>query len=583
MDVDQIFEPTLAGAARSHKWVVVVGALLGIALSVVAGMTIFDNWSASAAVLVEDPRGASVFEQGRSLDPRRFVGDQVAILESPEIARRAADSVGEPVSELTTRELLRLRTVSSNPESGLIEISVRFDSEETAIDLANAFIAEYQRVAVERAEAATRRAVSELESSIDAVERQLEALELEIAGLFVPDTVVDELLAQVLGSEGSSAEELQRLVARLQAFQLSQQIRGQSSEVASLIAQRGQLLERRTQLELRRDQLGVDAALATSGVIHVSNAEYAEATPGTARLAAIGLLLGLILGVAGAYLRSLRTQRFENRREPEAILGAPLLAEVPDFEAEAITSEFPMRDRPLSAAAEAYRFAGSAVSDRAPSGTSEIGDFVGGVVIAVTSALMGDGKSVTTGNVGAALATKGKRVLVIDADFGEQSLTRLILPKNLPVRHPGLTDMAELDVALTDAVRTVDLHNGLQLDVLSRGTQAIAAPEFFRRRIVNSLFAQIRAAYDLILVDVPPMLQVAYAASVVRLCDQVLMVVRHGRETGPVVEAADRVALTGRPITGYVYNRAPLRPGALSRHGSMRDPLGLGVTAEEQR
>lgn len=576
--MNQTFEPTLASAARSHKWIVAAGALAGIVLAWLAGVTIFDNWSSTATVLVEDPRRASIFEQASGLDPRRFVADQVAILESPEMARRAADAVGGETAQASTREVLRLRSVSSNPDSGLIEVTVKHGTDEDAIALANSFISEYTDAAEQRSEAALSSAVAELESSIEAVDIQLDALEAAVAELSVPDAVADDLLAQVLNSGGSSAEELGRLVARLQALQLSQQVRRDGSEVISLVTQRDQLLGRRTQLELRRDQLGVDAALATSGVVLASFAEYAEPSPGFPRLAAIGLLLGLILGVAVAYALSLRSKKFENRREPEAILGAPMFAEVPDFAAETIASEFPIRDRPLSAAAEAYRFVGAAVSDRAAIARGSGGDeFVrGSMIFAVTSSLLGDGKTVTTANVGAALATKGKRVLLIDADFGEQTLTKLLLQES-DGRHPGLTDMAELGIPISSAVRTVHLGDGLQFDILSRGNQVIAAPEFFRRRVVTSLFAQIKADYDLILVDVPPMLQVAYSASVVHLCDTVLMVVSHGRETASLVEAADRVALTGRLIAGYVYNKAPLRPEMLLRHGSMRDPLGLGA------
>lgn len=575
--MSQPFEPTLASAARSHASVVVAGAVAGILLAWLASITVLDGWSASSSVLVEDPRVASVFEQASSLDPRRFVADQVAILESPLVARRAADMMGGAAADLPTREVLGLRVVSSNPDSGLIDVSVQAGTKEEAVDLANAFINAYQDVAEQRAEASFERAVTELDSSIEAVDDQVAAIDLAIAELSDPGQVAEDLLAQVLDSGGLSAEELARLGARLQALQLSQQIRIGGSEVASLLAQRQQLLDRRTQLQLRHDQVSVDAAAASTGVVLASPAEDAEASPGLVRLAAIGLLLGLIAGVFVAYRRSLASKRFENRREPEAILGAPMFAEVPDFSIEAITGDFPIRDRPLSAAAEAYRFAGAAISDRAAASLDPMQeDFVRrSMITAVTSSLIGDGKTVTAANVGAALATKGKRVLLIDADFGSQALTKLIADDD--ERHPGLTDMAELGIPISAAVRTVHLGDGLTFDLLSRGNQAITAPEFFRRRVVASLFAQIKVDYDLILVDVPPMLQVAYSASIVHLCDSVLVVVSHGAELAPLVEAADRVALTGKPIVGYVYNRAPMRPEMQHRHGSMQDPLGLGT------
>jgi tyrosine-protein kinase Etk/Wzc len=188
---------------------------------------------------------------------------------------------------------------------------------------------------------------------------------------------------------------------------------------------------------------------------------------------------------------------------------------------------------------------------------------------------MGDGKTVTSANVGAALATKGRRVLLVDADFGDQSLTNLM--SDYKGWYPGLTDMVEVGVALATAIRSIPVRGDLTVDLLSRGTQSIAAPEFFRREAVAELFDELRASYDMIIVDVPPMLQVAYAGSVVRHCDSVILVVSHGSEAASLIEAADRVSLTGRGILGYIYNKAPLREEMLIRRGSMRDPLGLGI------
>jgi capsular exopolysaccharide synthesis family protein len=289
-----------------------------------------------------------------------------------------------------------------------------------------------------------------------------------------------------------------------------------------------------------------------------------------------------MVGTGLAFNRSLRARRFEHRFEPEAILESPLLAEVPDFVGEELTSSLPVRDAPLSAAAEAFRFAGAAIYDRIELAelASQDGDGFESRsrIIAITSPFMGDGKTVASANVGAALATKGRRVLLIDADFGDQSLTTLI--SDYKGWHPGLTDMVEVGVSLATAIRSIHFRGDLTVDLLSRGTQSIAAPEFFRREAVADLFDEIRAEYDLIIIDVPPMLQVAYSGSVVRLCDSVVLVVSHGSEASSLVEAADRIELSGKGILGYIYNRAPLREEMLVRSGSMRDPLGLGIHPE---
>ncbi len=62
-------------------------------------------------------------------------------------------------------------------------------------------------------------------------------------------------------------------------------------------------------------------------------------------------------GVGLAYLLSSRRRVFHDRTEPEAYLGAPLLADIPDFAEEGLKTRLPVRESPRSAAAEAFRFA----------------------------------------------------------------------------------------------------------------------------------------------------------------------------------------------------------------------------------
>ena len=583
--MNESFEPTLFGAARAHRALVAMCALAGVLMAIVLGLTILSKQVATSSILVEDPQGSTVFEQSSTRDPQRYVADQVAIIESAEVARAAAEEVGGPVVSLSVKDLLGLRRISSNPESGLIEVSVIDRDEDTVIAFSNALLVAYQEVKDERTETAFVRAIDELDSSIAIVEAELSDLDAQIlensTGVEVDEQLREailELIDVVNDAPNLAPEDLDRALQQLQVLQLIRSVQGQDPFLATLIERRTQALNQRAQLVLRRDQVGVDAALATSGVILFSPAETAERSMGFGRLTAIGLLLGLGTGVALAFNRSKRAKRFENRFEPGSILDAPLLAEVPNFIDEELDSSLPVRDAPLSAAAESFRFAGAALSDRIELGGvgSDRGESGSDCrIIAITSPLIGDGKTVTAANVGAALATKGKRVLLIDADFGDQSLTGLI--SDYKGWHPGLTDMAEVGVALTTAIRSVHVRDGLTVDLLSRGSQSIAAPEFFRREAVSTLFSEIRASYDLILVDVPPMLQVAYSGSVVRLCDSVVLVVAHGGDATSLVEATNRVGLTGKEVTGYIYNKAPLREEMLIRRGSMRDPLGLGL------
>ena len=115
------------------------------------------------------------------------------------------------------------------------------------------------------------------------------------------------------------------------------------------------------------------------------------------------------------------------------ILKAPLLAAIPDFRAARLATPLPVRDAPDSDAAEAYRFALSSL-ETAFRGT------VGHIAL-VASSKVGQGKTTSTANLALAAASLGYKVLAIDADFGDQDLTKLLDPSSSRAEALGLTDL----------------------------------------------------------------------------------------------------------------------------------------------
>jgi len=176
-----------------------------------------------------------------------------------------------------------------------------------------------------------------------------------------------------------------------------------------------------------------------------------------------------------------------------------------------------------------------------------------------------------------ASAWQGNRVLVIDADFGAQRLATILAGSKAAA---GLSDVVGQGMRLEDAVRTFTLSPGVTIDLLSRGLEAVTAPELFRSPEARAFFTSIRNAYDLVLIDAPPLLQVAYASTLVRLADRALVVTPHRGDTRATREVAERLALLGTEVVGYVYNRAPLRADMTKSQGSLRDVLGQGSPHE---
>ncbi len=88
------------------------------------------------------------------------------------------------------------------------------------------------------------------------------------------------------------------------------------------------------------------------------------------------------------------------------------------------------------------------------------------------------------------------------------------------------------------------------------------------------LFTTAKDEYDMVLVDAPPLLQVAYASTIAGLVDTALVLVAHRGGVTQLDEAKDRLGLIGVPVLGYIYNSSPLRREMTVSEGSTADVLG---------
>jgi Mrp family chromosome partitioning ATPase len=273
----------------------------------------------------------------------------------------------------------------------------------------------------------------------------------------------------------------------------------------------------------------------------------------------------LAIGAALAYFIDLKRKTITRRSEPEAVLGVQLLADVPDFELESLESVVPVRDHPRSAAAEAYRFAATSVIAKARSEAL--------TSILIVSSTLGQGKTTTVVNMAIAAAAQGQSVMVVDGDFGNQEASRLLLGET-HMRDPGVTDVIEGTASIAGASHRVDLGNGMWLWVMPRGTRPTLAASAFQSEQARQLVGKLTEGYDLVVIDCPPLLQVAYASMLAELSEGLVVVIQHGAREAELLDLKRRLELIGKPVLGYVYNRSPLRREMTMSEGSMMDILG---------
>ena len=600
----QSFEPTVLSAVWRSRWLVLFLAIGFAGLGwLYASRTA--QWSAEATLEVQDPRSSNVFDQGFRDSPERYVESQVAILRSRAVAKEAVAIAAEqtPPIVVTVDEVVDGTTVTASSSSDIVTVGYTASTQTEAIGVVNAVAAAYVDIGRQTADSRFAEAVDELDRSIAEIQSELVALESQLSERqrqvlsdldLDPDRIANKLLLTELTSELINLEpppanatdgrfnqfssELQILTFRIDTVsnELDQQrtvvlaLEREDPDRAVLVAQQSEEQRRLSDLQSRRDQLAVDADLASSGVVFFSPAETAKPSGG-ALFVVLGFLTGLAIGAAIAVLLANRRRRFESRNEPEAILETRLLADVPNFKEERVRSILPVLDEPASASAEAFRFVSASISLQQLWPVNDDGSKNFKSLVALSAGLA-EGKTVVMANTAFAAAREGHKVLLIDADFGNQQLTQLILGEGPPA--PGMTDVVAGDSTLAKAVVNVPQSSAGSLGLLSRGTAAVRAPDFFSAPATAKLFQQISQKYDLVLIDAPPLLRVAYATTLARLADRGMVVVAHGEDVHAADELRDQIGLVGVPLIGYVYNMAPLRAEMAVSAGSMADTLG---------
>jgi receptor protein-tyrosine kinase len=173
----------------------------------------------------------------------------------------------------------------------------------------------------------------------------------------------------------------------------------------------------------------------------------------------------------------------------------------------------------------------------------------------ITSAIAGEGKTSTSTNLAVALAQAGRRVLLIDGDLRRPRVAALLGLES----SVGLTTVL---VGRTKLEESIQRHQASGVYFLAGGPTPPNPTEVLQSQATHELLAKLRAAYDAVIIDAPPLLPVADAAILGTAADGAIMVTRHGKTHREELEAAtQRLEKVGARLFGTVVNMIPKRSG----------------------
>lgn len=296
----------------------------------------------------------------------------------------------------------------------------------------------------------------------------------------------------------------------------------------------------------------------------VSEAKVPSSTsyPRKALNLGLGLLLALGAAVGVVVLMEALEGGLSVAEDVERELGLPCLGSVPtlgstlDDDKGAARRLSPVDyvvERPLSSFAEAFR------SLRASLLYSRVGEKV--QVITVTSSLPGEGKTTTSICLARTLAISGSNVLVVDCDLRQRAVNRILASDPKVGLLEVLNGVATLDQAL---VR--DEASGAMILPLARS--AHTAKDVFGTAAMRRLMEQLRARFDLVVLDTAPILPVADTRVLAPLSDVVVVLARWRKTPRKAVEATLRLlGTTDCFVAGVALTQVNLREQARYGYG----------------
>jgi capsular exopolysaccharide synthesis family protein len=177
-------------------------------------------------------------------------------------------------------------------------------------------------------------------------------------------------------------------------------------------------------------------------------------------------------------------------------------------------------------------------------------------VLSLTSALPGEGKTTSAVNLALTLCQRGLSVCLIDADMRRPQLHEVFHID----REPGLSEVLRGLQTLEGARRTVQIDEGRQLVVLPAGSWNGSAPALVGSTRMQTLLAELREEFDLVILDTPPVNLLTDAALVGVNTDAVILVVRAGSTDRAALEyAVEQLNHVRAPTLGIVLNDIDLK------------------------
>lgn len=173
-------------------------------------------------------------------------------------------------------------------------------------------------------------------------------------------------------------------------------------------------------------------------------------------------------------------------------------------------------------------------------------------VFAVSSAMAGEGKSISAARLANSMAQLEKRVLLIDCDMRRPTLAEKLAIN----KFPGLSEHLAGFIGLEEVIQQCKIkETATTFDVITAGNRPPNPVELINSSKMNDSLQFLRKKYDYIILDMPPIGEVSDALASSKLADGVLFVIRqnYGNRLA-VADAIQQFEFVEAKILGVLFN-----------------------------
>lgn len=392
--------------------------------------------------------------------------------------------------------------------------------------------------------------LSEIEKEIKRTKEELRQATKKIilVGPSIRDPIFQSIISQIINGETqaialrSRKEALNNIIARHN--RRLKQLPKAEVNLAQLERQKMANEDIYTMLlgKLEESKIAEAMQISKARIIDIATVPDKPVAPKPKQNTILGFLMGLLIGVGGAFLLEYLDTSIKTSKEIEELTGLTVLATIPLVK-DKDRPQLPTIDEPHSQIAEAYRILRTNIAFAATAKPMKS--------LLITSTLPQEGKTTTCLNIGITLAQQGHKTILLDCDFRRPMFHRYFAKFVKDNKH-GLSDVLVEKLKLKESIVKSTTDN---LFFITSGTIPSNPAELLGSSKMGEIIEKLKEEFAFIIVDAPPALGVADARVLGRICDGIIVVVM-ARKThrDAVLEVKEELERSGENIVGFVLN-----------------------------